>query len=851
MALESGVTTRAAVDSSTADEKGLLPDKTVERWSSTDDAAGISKESTAKDAADQIKDESLDASGSGVAPGEKSKDTQLEGKDLKEDLSAPHGKGACDVVSSSPSRVQPEAVSLNYSNFGEKLRSVPLTPEELYTQIEQSRDKLFFIAYSVPSGSGDTPKKKEGDVKKKWYLVRVDLETCYDLEEAQNCKTSGRYYVEFYSKANSDQSKPDSQSRFWMIWNRFAYKRGEMVIGHATEFDPNHKSALRKRLVDLSKKRSSDDAKGDAEVVEFHPNLDRYTTWSDVVNLSDPYIRLVGPFDFEAVQPKHIDLEYFDPGNASLDDLYVRDRVPIPRWHELLVALEGRDIAMPSLEGKKRKRKSSIGERKHAKNQAACQLCGKVDIGDESLLFDNTPALSALCVHTSCGLQSTSVDKDSPSVPKIVSRKEIWALVDKTIAGVRQATSSDGEVYCVLEEFSAQLISDLNGIKTQMATPSKTLITQPINGSTIPRVFPESEFTPDEQQSFRVAFAHHVKADDPDGASEINAKIAKLDYDVEKRREKRIAREFADVSKKAFPHNVVPTKSRSDIKTSTSKAVETSNPPEKNQHSTKPGRGRPLKKKSPIELESAPPVKDSNSTKEFPTKTEATGSITLPKPEIMEKTPPRSPTQTGSVAQEEMNMSRPPTPLLDDPTGLSLVNQKIGVFARISAERRREKRRASSGSAPGDPPPNKVARASTHGETSSEGNTSNGDLPGNAEPSDAKTKNARPKTAFTIPKVYQGPLLNIPAEPVGATLNLPHIDGWTMRCIIRPTDNSRKPHVDRYFFSPGGRKFRSKPEVARFLECLAAAQGDEARAAIQFAQGDVVGNRADGNNVAT
>ena len=40
---------------------------------------------------------------------------------------------------------------------------------------------------------------------------------------------------------------------------------------------------------------------------------------------------------------------------------------------------------------------------------------------------------------------------------------------------------------------------------------------------------------------------------------------------------------------------------------------------------------------------------------------------------------------------------------------------------------------------------------------------------------------------------------------------------------------------DRYFFSPEGRKFRSKPEVERFLVCLTAAQGNEVEAAKLFA----------------
>lgn len=786
LARNTGGNSVIAPDNVTEDGQGLPPLNSV-NWvgDNADVTAGKSKYANATDSADEIKAESLDTSGSTVFLCEKLTETQLAGKDMKGDLSSPVLTVACGVVSRS-AKAPPEAGSSSCSDLRKKQRSTPLSPEELYAQIEQSRDKLFFIAYAAPNGNGDTPKKNDENVKKKWYLVRVDMETCDEVEEARNCKTSGRYYVEFYTKAHSDLSKPDSQSRFWLIWNTFAFKRGEMVIGNAREFDPNNKSALRKRLVDLSKKGSSD-VKGNAEVVEFQPNLDRYTTWSDVVNLSDPNIWLVGPFDFEEVTPAHIDLDYFDPGNASLDDLYVRDRVPISRWHELLEALEGSDIAVPSLEGKKKKRKSSIGERKKAKKQAACQLCGTVNPGDESLLFHDTTSGSVLCVHRSCGLQSESVGTDSLSFPKIISTKEIWAMVDKTIAGVRQATASDGEVYCVLDEVRAQLISHLGGIVTQMTSPADPFVSRPNEGPMLPRVFPESEFTADEQQSFRVAFAHHVKADDPSGASEINAKIAKLDYEVEKRREKRLAREFTDVSKKTFPHSVVPKKSRSLIKSSTERTVDPSELSGKDQPSTKPGRGRPPRNKSPITPEPAQPVEASNPAGEPARTTEPTGSITLSKSDVLEKISPPNPIHTGSVAPAEMNVSHP-TSFEDDPSGLSLVNQKIGVLARISAERRREKRRASTSSASCDRPSNKVARTSPHGEASSEARTtSKGDFPGSAESLGADPKKTRPKSAFAVPKVYRGPLLSVNAEPVGATLNLPHTEGWTMRCIMRPT----------------------------------------------------------------
>ena len=50
--------------------------------------------------------------------------------------------------------------------------------------------------------------------------------------------------------------------------------------------------------------------------------------------------------------------------------------------------------------------------------------------------------------------------------------------------------------------------------------------------------------------------------------------------------------------------------------------------------------------------------------------------------------------------------------------------------------------------------------------------------------------------------------------------------------ITQNDSHSRKE--DRFFFSPGGRRFRSRPEVVRFLTCLSTAKGDEAEAAALF-----------------
>jgi hypothetical protein len=138
-------------------------------------------------------------------------------KNLPEEEIQPYKESASNVGEPRKSK-RARAPSSKYSLPGENAtptrtskpsalattQPIPKTPQELYNQIKKSRDKLFFIAYSHnkdPLITGkDTGKEKK--VEYKWYLVRVDLSTCQQLEETQNCMDSGKYYVEFYTKAS-------------------------------------------------------------------------------------------------------------------------------------------------------------------------------------------------------------------------------------------------------------------------------------------------------------------------------------------------------------------------------------------------------------------------------------------------------------------------------------------------------------------------------------------------------------------------------------------------------------------------------------------------------------------------
>jgi len=489
-------------------------------------------------------------------------------------------------------------------------QSTPKTAEDLYKQIEKSRDKLFFIAYSHDQDPiiAKNTKTKGGDkVEYQWYLVRVDLSTCQQLEDTENCQKNGKYYVEFYTKSSYDQGillagnplengiraaqmkpKPDSDSRYWLEWHEYHFdKSGDMVVGKAKEFLPNSKKAIHRRLMDLSQMKrqegpsspgssgTNNSEGGERLMSEYHPDFNKYTTWADVLDLMDTKTRLVGPFDFDDIKPpplKEEDLAIFNEDTKKLfsanhSNLYVKDRVPLSRWKELLESIKGREIDPPVVvmeetrKKKKKKRLSGGGKRArdesqgHAATQvssdkrareeqprgAVCEECGKGATEKEPLLlFPATSSQSALHVHASCGKRN----HNQPIVSKEQMKVEISSMVEAAFTQTRQATSWDGKAYCVLGEvkdaLNQALESWVGGMEARASLPAggvgklasaMAISSEPLEG------LPEANFAEEELASFPVAFAYHNE--DPGGISEENAKIATLDYEVEQRRLKR------------------------------------------------------------------------------------------------------------------------------------------------------------------------------------------------------------------------------------------------------------------------------------------------------------------------
>jgi hypothetical protein len=382
--------------------------------------------------------------------------------------------------------------------------SAPVTPQELHKQIKDSRDKLFFIAHSEPPGS-----------TKKWYLVRADLASSGLDEETQDCKNTGKYYVEHYTKASYDRgillagypledgipavqmkAKPDSESRYWLEWHEFHYdKNEEMVLGKWKEFPPNTVKEINRRLMNLSRKslgQSTSDESASDDEVERH-RFEKYTIWANVANLMDDETRLVGPFDFEDTKVPPLteeDLAPYDEATKKLFvenhvNLIVKDRVPLSRWQELLEALKGRDICPPTVVAQKSKEKTtnkllasvakrvcdegtstSVKRPRANPSYLVCQECQTSDEGKGKLLvFPATSRKAYFCIHVSCAKQN----KKNNVISRDGAKRDIYSLLDSTLSQTRRARVGHGyyminELRDTLHEAVDKWVGELNNL---------------------------------------------------------------------------------------------------------------------------------------------------------------------------------------------------------------------------------------------------------------------------------------------------------------------------------------------------------------------------------------------------
>lgn len=134
-------------------------------------------------------------------------------------------------------------------------------PSDLLSAIMASRDKLFFVSF-----------RTEGTLRARWFLVGVDLEqTTRITHQHGNPRDSGIYYVHFYARHPADNDETDPLTRWWLEWRQYT-TASDGIIDYGTRvlFPPTRV-----------------------------PSAAKYIAWADVVNLSDPAVALVGPFDFQ------------------------------------------------------------------------------------------------------------------------------------------------------------------------------------------------------------------------------------------------------------------------------------------------------------------------------------------------------------------------------------------------------------------------------------------------------------------------------------------------------------------------------------------------------------------------
>ena len=182
-------------------------------------------------------------------------------------------KPCCKVDEQAFASHSPLIQDLNSNNTEEENANLHVTPTEqlhepttfsplsLHTEIDNSRDKLFFVKY-LP----------EGTMRQRWYLVQIDLESTATLNP--HWRTTGRYYCVFLARHPADKDKSDEFSRWWPDWYRYTRCKttNDIIYGDRVLFRP-----------------------------AVLPSSEKYIQWATEIDLSEPLTTLAGPFNFEEI----------------------------------------------------------------------------------------------------------------------------------------------------------------------------------------------------------------------------------------------------------------------------------------------------------------------------------------------------------------------------------------------------------------------------------------------------------------------------------------------------------------------------------------------------------------------
>jgi hypothetical protein len=163
--------------------------------------------------------------------------------------------------------------SLTYRNLVLTAAQAPaISTPQLIAAIVKSEDKLFFIAHAATATAG----------RKEWKLVQVKFSK--SIQQQPACLKNGRFLVDFYMEHHQDGA-PDIQDRlFW-----FEYHRSNAHKTISTRYHILQPSQFSARTA-------------------TNKDLVPYREW---LNLSDPTVSLLGPFDF-----------------ATINNCKTRDRIP-------------------------------------------------------------------------------------------------------------------------------------------------------------------------------------------------------------------------------------------------------------------------------------------------------------------------------------------------------------------------------------------------------------------------------------------------------------------------------------------------------------------------------------------
>jgi hypothetical protein len=341
------------------------------------------------------------------------------------------------------------------------------------------------------------------------------------------------YYVEFFSKASSDKALPDDSSRWWLQWHEYYRQQGQLVMGKAKEINPNSQKAIKLRLSKLQEGSNAKDLRGEEKVRYDYPeaSFDKNMINAETVNLMKEGTILVGPFSFEDADSSSLEIDEFDDEtNVHFEkhssELYVKDRVGLGCWEELLIDMVKRkDIVPPTISKKKRAHKKVLSAgKKRSGDEVGEVRRSRSSRSSNTLHF---PATSSQPQRSLC------VDDSNPQT---VSKDELLSMVDSVLEDTRSAKASDGTEHYLVDELKDNLM------KAFSSPPKKRVRSKnevPIQGIL------EDHFRADEIAAMPIVFAYHCPEDDPKGESEQNAKIAQLDYEVEQRRLKRNAKSQA------------------------------------------------------------------------------------------------------------------------------------------------------------------------------------------------------------------------------------------------------------------------------------------------------------------